>query len=72
MRNLVVKRHTNFVRPMDRVVQSASIQYNRVGSKDLNFALIGITVFPIDFIWGFHHLCEGPRWQSGNTLVFHL
>ena len=30
-------RDTNFFPPMDRVVQSESIQYNRVGSKDLNF-----------------------------------
>ena len=29
MRNLVI--------PRDRVVQSAFIQYNRIGSKDLNF-----------------------------------
>ena len=34
---LVVPRDTNFFPPMDRVVQSESIQYNRVGSKDLNF-----------------------------------
>ena len=30
-------RDTNFFSPMDRGVQSDSIQYNRVGSKDLSF-----------------------------------
>ena len=35
--NLVVLRDTNFFPPIDRGVQSESIQYNRVGSKDLNF-----------------------------------
>ena len=30
-------RDTNFFPPMDRGVQSESIQYNRVGSKDLSF-----------------------------------
>ena len=35
--NLVVPRDTNFFPPMDRGVQSESIQYNRVGSKDLSF-----------------------------------
>ena len=34
--NLVVPRDINFFPPMDRVVQSESKQYNRVGSKDLN------------------------------------
>ena len=29
--------HQFFRPPIDRVVQSESIQYNRVGSKDLNF-----------------------------------
>ena len=35
--NLVVPRDTNIFPPMDRGVQSESIQYNRVGSKDLSF-----------------------------------
>ena len=35
--NFVVLWDTNFIAPMERVVQSESIQYNRVWSKDLNF-----------------------------------
>ena len=36
--NLVVLRDTNFFPPIDRGVQSESIQYNKVGSKDLKLA----------------------------------
>ena len=36
MPNLVATTDPNFIPPMDRVVHSEPIQYNRVGSKDLN------------------------------------
>ena len=52
MPNLVASIDPNFFPLIDIVVQSESIQYNRVGSKDLNFADINGTVLAIDFNWG--------------------
>ena len=58
MANLFVLRETNFIPPMHGVVWSESIQYNRVGSKDLNFVdMSRKSISDLIFKGGFRHTC---------------
>ena len=69
MPNLVVPRDTNYFPPMDRVVHSEFIQYNRVGSNDLNLADMSRNSISHWFQLGFCHTCVDASPSSSPNLV---